>query len=194
MRRWSILVLAALLPGCAQITERVVLLPGADGRTGALAVNTGQGEAVLAAPYASIEVKGGKAVHTTSSAQEVRSRYGVLLDAQPPQPKSFVLYFHFDRIDLTADSELLLERMKDQLAAMPAAEVVIIGHTDSMGSASRNDRLSLRRAEIVRAALIAIGIAPSAIAITGRGERELAVPTADEVPEPKNRRAEIKIR
>ncbi len=194
MRRWSILVLAALLPGCAQITERVVLLPGADGRTGALAVNTGKGEAILASPYATVEVSDGKVVQSTSSADEVRSRYGKLLDAQPPRPKSFVLYFHFDRIDLTADSELLLDRMKDELAATPSAEVAIVGHSDTMGTASRNDRLSLRRAEIVRAALIAIGIAPSAISIAGRGERELAVPTADEVPEPKNRRTEIKVR
>ena len=194
MTQWSILLVAALLAGCAQIKERVVLLPGADGRTGALAVSTAKGEAILASPYATVEVRDGKVVQTTSSAEEVRGRYGKLLDAQPPRPRSFVLYFHFDRIDLTEDSERMLERMKNELAAAPSAEVVIIGHTDTMGSDSTNERLSLKRAEIVRAALISIGIAPSAISIAGRGERELAVSTADEVPEPKNRRAEIKVR
>lgn len=171
-----------------------MLLPAADGRSSALVVTTQQCETTLASPYATVEIKDGHTVRSTSSAEAVRSRYGALLDAQPPQPKSYVLYFQFDRIDLTPDSVGLLEHMKEEVAAMPAAEVVIIGHTDTMGSESRNDRLSLRRAEVVRAALIAIGIPPSAISVAGRGERELAVPTADEVPEPRNRRAEIKVR
>ncbi|MCK7582669.1 MAG: OmpA family protein [Chromatiales bacterium] len=71
---------------------------------------------------------------------------------------------------------------------------MIIGHTDTMGSDSTNERLSLRRARSCAPRSTSIGIAPSAISIAGRGERELAVPTADEVPEPKNRRAEIKVR
>ncbi len=194
MTRRPALVLAALLAGCAQVTERVVLLPGPEGRTGALAVRTAGDETVLAAPYASVEVKGGKAVQTTSSADEVRSRYGALLDAQPPGPKTFVLYFQFDRIDLTAESARELASLKEALAATPAAEVVIVGHTDTMGPEARNERLALRRAEVVRAALIAMGIPPSAVSVAGRGERELAVATDDEVPEPRNRRAEIKLR
>ena len=57
-----------------------------------------------------------------------------------------------------------------------------------------NDRLSVRRAEVVRDALAAIGVPVEKIAVVGRGEREPAVATADEVPEPRNRRAEIKVR
>jgi len=72
LTQWSILLVAALLAGCAQIKERVVLLPGADGRTGALAVSTAKGEAILASPYATVEVRDGKVVQTTSSAEEVR--------------------------------------------------------------------------------------------------------------------------
>ena len=194
MTRRPVLILATLLAGCAQVTERVVLLPGPDGGTGALSVGTDRGETVLAAPYAMVEIKGGKPSAATSTAEQVRDRYGALLDAQPPQPRSFVLYFHFDRIDLTTDSEPVLARIKEALAAMPAAEVLIVGHTDTMGSEARNDRLALRRAEVVRAALIAVGIPPSAISVSGRGERDLAVETADGMPEPRNRRAEIKIR
>jgi outer membrane protein OmpA-like peptidoglycan-associated protein len=46
----------------------------------------------------------------------------------------------------------------------------------------------------VRATLIAVGIPANAISVAGRGEHDLAVQTADQVPEPRNRRAEIKIR
>jgi outer membrane protein OmpA-like peptidoglycan-associated protein len=194
LTRWSILAFAALLTGCAQVKERVVLLPGPDGGTGALAATSEHGETLLATPYAAVEVKDGEMVRTTSNAEEVRSRYGALLAAQPPRPKSLVLYFEFDRIDLTAESVLELPRLQKELAAMPAAEIVIVGHTDTMGSESRNDRLALRRAEVVRATLIAVGIPASVISVAGRGEHDLAVQTADQVPEPRNRRAEIKIR
>ena len=57
-----------------------------------------------------------------------------------------------------------------------------------------NDTLSLKRAETVRTALIAAGIAAGQIEIAGRGERELAVQTADEIAEERNRRVEILVR
>jgi outer membrane protein OmpA-like peptidoglycan-associated protein len=77
---------------------------------------------------------------------------------------------------------------------LPAPEIVIIGHTDRLGSVARNDELSILRARKVRDAFLAIGVPLEMIKTEGRGEREPAVPTADDVPEPRNRRAEIKIR
>jgi outer membrane protein OmpA-like peptidoglycan-associated protein len=50
------------------------------------------------------------------------------------------------------------------------------------------------RAESVREILVAAGVNRSVISVAGRGEREPAVPTADEVAEARNRRVEIKIR
>ena len=63
-----------------------------------------------------------------------------------------------------------------------------------MGSDADNDRLSLLRAERVRASLVAQGIAPERIQASGRGEREPIVQTADGVDEPRNRRVEINVR
>ena len=88
----------------------------------------------------------------------------------------------------------LVGRERTALAALPAAEVVITGHTDRVGAVEANDRLSLARAEAVREILVAGGLARSAITVAGRGEREPAVATADEVAEARNRRVEIKIR
>ena len=77
-------------------------------------------------------------------------------------------------------------------------EIVIAGHTDTVGSAADNDRLSRERAEAVEAALretfAARGVMSDAVAAVGRGERELLVETADQVSEPKNRRVEITVR
>jgi outer membrane protein OmpA-like peptidoglycan-associated protein len=72
--------------------------------------------------------------------------------------------------------------------------VLVTGHTDTVGDAAGNDRLSAQRAERVKGYLVAIGIAAGRIRTAGRGERELLVPTADNVEEPRNRRVEISVR
>jgi outer membrane protein OmpA-like peptidoglycan-associated protein len=73
-------------------------------------------------------------------------------------------------------------------------DVLVIGHTDSVGSDQYNDALSRQRAEVIRAGLINSGIAPENIVAVGRGKRELAVKTADGVAEPRNRRVDIEVR
>ena len=70
----------------------------------------------------------------------------------------------------------------------------MIGHTDTVGSLAFNDKLSLARAERLRETLVKLGIAPERIQATGRGKRELLVPTEDNTPEPRNRRVEISVR
>jgi outer membrane protein OmpA-like peptidoglycan-associated protein len=72
--------------------------------------------------------------------------------------------------------------------------VVVIGHTDRVGTVEYNDRLSLQRAERVRAELVRLGVDPARISVEGRGEREPLVPTPDEMPEPQNRRVEVSVR
>lgn len=188
MTAWPILPVLVLVTACAQMPDRVVLLQGA------VVVKTAKGETELSTPYASAEVKRGTATPGQSTADDVRVRYGALLEAQPPRPQSFEVLFLFNKAELTPDSAILLEWIKTAIAARPAVEIVVIGHTDRMGPESVNDRLSIRRAETVRDALVAIGVSRDQIAVVGRGERDLAVPTADEVPEPRNRRAEIKVR
>ena len=68
-----------------------------------------------------------------------------------------------------------------------------MGHADTSGSAAYNVRLSQRRAATVRDALVSQGVTGGAITTEGRGETDLARPTADGVREPLNRRATINI-
>jgi outer membrane protein OmpA-like peptidoglycan-associated protein len=76
----------------------------------------------------------------------------------------------------------------------PVPDIVVTGHTDTVGTGEYNDKLSMQRAERVKAFLTGIGIPPDRIQTAGRGERELLVPTADNIDEPRNRRVEINVR
>lgn len=175
--------------------ERIVLLPDADGKTGALAVTTPGAEVVLDRPYASAEIFSQSRVERRDEdPASVRQRYAAALGARPPHPVSFTVFFVFGKDELTAESLAQFDRIKAELAARPAPEVVVIGHTDRVGAVAYNDALSLKRAETVRDALIAAGVSASQIESAGRGEREPVVPTADEVAEARNRRVEITVR
>ncbi|MBQ5459440.1 MAG: OmpA family protein, partial [Rhodocyclaceae bacterium] len=90
-----------------------------------------------------------------------------------------------------------IRKMRDVLEeAMqrPGGEIVITGHTDSLGDLRANDALSLQRALAIREMFIERGFDPLRVEAAGRGEREPLYPTADGVSEPRNRRAEIIVR
>ena len=186
-----------LLVGCAKPARNdlYVLMPGPDGKTGALTVESGGKQAVLDQPYAAARVKEPGRVEAGSVTEpEARQAFGAALEAQPGRPTSFLLYFLENRDELTPDSRQLLARVVDEIARRPAPEIVVIGHTDRVGPVPYNDTLSLRRAERVRDELVKVGIAADRIRVEGRGEREPLVPTADEVAEARNRRVEISVR
>lgn len=175
--------------------ERIILLPDADGRVGSLTVSSAGGETTLDRAYTSAQVMSdGKLQTGDEAAESVQQRYGSILAALPPKPVSFNVYFLFDKDELTPESIAQFGRIKAELAARPAPEIVVIGHTDRVGALEYNDKLSLKRADVVRAALVAAGIPSAQIELAGRGEREPAVATPDETAEPRNRRVEIMVR
>ncbi len=188
------LLFSLTLAACAPFSDRVVLLPGPDGRTGALLVSADGEEKVLSEPYADAQVADGKVHLLKTSPGMVADDYGALLAMQPARPRRFVVHFEPGTSVLTPASQTLLAGMRAQWATLPAGEAVVIGHTDRVGALEANDRLSLQRAALVRDMLVSAGIAAEAIAVAGRGERAPAVMTADEVAEARNRRVEIKLR
>ena len=175
--------------------ELVVVLPGLDNKVGTVVVERAGERAVLNQAYAASRiVSGGTPQAQLLTETEVRQDFGPLLAALPGRPKSFLLYFLEGKDEFTPDSRVELDKMLTELRQRGAPDVVVIGHTDRVGTVQFNDRLSLLRAERVRAELVQLGIAQSRIQIAGRGERELLVPTDDEVPEPRNRRVEVSVR
>ncbi len=187
-------VLAAFVGACATQTGTVVLLPEKDGRSTAVTVRQGDKEVVLDKPYAAASQTTAGPRAYTSSAQEVEAKFGAALAAQPSRPTAYTLYFVEGGDLLTDASKQTLAGVLAEIAKHQVPDIVVFGHTDSMGSNATNDALALRRAETVRAMLIAQDIAPGSIVAVGRGKRELLVPTGDNVAEPRNRRVEIVVR
>ena len=189
-------VATALCSACAPLTERVILLPaGSDGRLGAVTVTAARGSVLLAEPYAQAEVLDGQPLRLRSDAASVQRDYAKLLSMQPPRPRRYVLSFVPGSDDTpTPESLAMLEQLVKTLAAMPGADLVVVGHTDRVGSLADNDRLSLQRAQAVRERLLAAGADPERITVAGRGERGPEIPTEDGVAEPRNHRVEITLR
>ena len=175
-------------------TERVILLPSRDGRPSAVVVKRDTGEQQLSKPYESIERAGGVDTRTVASAENVQQRYAGTLAAQPPRPLTFTLFFNLGTTDLTPQSRAQAQELQSKLAAFPAPQVSVIGHTDTRGTTELNDALSLKRALAVRDYLIGLGIPAQSIDAVGRGSRELLVPTKPGVAEERNRRVEVRLR
>jgi outer membrane protein OmpA-like peptidoglycan-associated protein len=208
MRR-ALVALALLAAGCARTVqvvtpppappardETIVLLPGPDGKVGALTVTHEGQQRTLDAPYAAARVQrqgtledGGRL-----TAEQVQQGFAPALGAQPPRPVRFVLYFLDNSDEFTAQSKLEITKIFAEIAGHPSPEIVVVGHTDRVGSLTYNDALSLRRAERVRAGLVQMGIRLEQVSVAGRGEREPLVTTEDEIAEPRNRRVEITVR
>lgn len=191
---FPLLALSALLAACAPAT-RVTLLPQADGSASGVVVSTREGQQLLTQPYQVAEVARSGSIGTaTTSADQLRQSYPQLLSQRPPAPEKFVLEFEPGTSQLTADSQARLADIVTRAQARAGGEIVVTGHTDRQGSLEANDKLSLERAQAIRALLIERGFKAALIDAVGRGEREPAVPTDDEVAEPRNRRAELLVR
>lgn len=177
------------------VPQTIVVLPGPDGRVGTVVVEHAGEQTVLDKPYSSSHIgTDGAERRATSSASAVKQEFGSALGALPARPVSFNLYFISGKDVLTEPSKAELQKAMAELKRRSVPDIVVIGHTDTVGNLESNDRLSLARAERVREALIRQGLPQERISAAGRGERELLVRTADGVPEPRNRRVEVNVR
>ena len=183
-------------PPPPQPVDTVVLLPEADGRPTAVIVTPLKGGAAITLdqPLAAARAGDSGVAGVTLTADQIQQRFGAALSAQPPKPLAFRLYFVEGKEELTDESKREVEAVMADIGRRPAPEVIVVGHTDTMGAHALNDALSLKRAGVIREQLIKRGIAAGSIDAQGRGERELLVPTADNVAEAKNRRVEITVR
>lgn len=92
---------------------------------------------------------------------EVNGKWELIL----PEP----LLFRFDEHTLTEAAATNVERLGASLAEAKFREVIVVGHTDSVGTREHNERLSLRRAQSVAAALKLDSVTSIKVTVLGVG-------------------------
>jgi outer membrane protein OmpA-like peptidoglycan-associated protein len=111
---------------------------------------------------------------------------------QPPVvPQRYMVFFDFDKSTLTPEAKNILASAAAEYKRNGYVRIDVTGHTDTMGTGSYNQALSERRAAAVKAELVRLGLDPNSIDAVGVGKNGLMVPTADQIREAQNRRAEI---
>ena len=108
-----------------------------------------------------------------------------------PEDAMYLVFFDFDSSEIGPGGENVLDAVGEEVMGRNLELVSVIGHTDSSGPESYNNKLAMRRANAIRDTLAQRGVDPALIKVQSRGEDELLVPTDDGVREPANRRAEI---
>lgn len=109
----------------------------------------------------------------------------------PPITRSFLVFFDWDKSDITPEARRVIGQAAANSRKAGVTRITLTGHADRSGPARYNMALSLRRANAVKREMIRTGVAAKDIAVFGRGETQLLVPTPDGVREPQNRRVEI---
>jgi outer membrane protein OmpA-like peptidoglycan-associated protein len=192
-------LLAAALAACAARKpigeELVVVLPGHDGKVGGVVVRSEGKENLLDSAWSANRIRSDWTPEATRMSQaDVHASFASTISSLPGKPASFMLYFLEGKDEFTAESRRELDKVFSELKRRPAPDIVVIGHTDTVGGLTYNDKLSLARAERVREMLVALGLSAERIQAAGRGKRELLISTEDNVSEPRNRRVEINVR
>jgi outer membrane protein OmpA-like peptidoglycan-associated protein len=113
--------------------------------------------------------------------------------AKPAAPvaQNYMVFFDFDKATLTPEGQAVVSKAAAAYKAGARPRIDLTGHADRAGSDAYNMKLSQRRADAVKAALVGQGVAAGQIAVAAKGESAPLVSTADGVREPQNRRVEI---
>lgn len=119
-----------------------------------------------------------------------------VFDVDPSEPMKvenakYIVFFDWDKHNLNPGANSILDAAAQEAKGRSLTTINLVGHTDTSGSRAYNQKLSMKRANAVRDALVARGVDGSLLVVQHRGENELLVDTADGVREPANRRTEI---
>lgn len=117
----------------------------------------------------------------------------------PPAPVSEKVtyaadaFFDFDKSVLKAEGKTKIDDVLSKTQGMNLEVIIAVGHTDSVGSEAYNQRLSVRRAEAVKAYIVSKGVEASRVYTEGKGEAQPVADNKTSAGRAKNRRVEIEV-
>ena len=123
---------------------------------------------------------------------QCRARYRKaveVLEARGDDPHS--VFFDFDDARLSPAAQSRIENLAARTRRLDVPRITVLGHADAAGDAAHNLRLSLRRADAVKRALIMAGVPRGQVAVAASGETRLRIATPDNTRDARNRRVEI---
>jgi len=101
--------------------------------------------------------------------------------------------FDFDKSVVKPEGKSKLDDLANKVRGVNLEVVIAIGHADSIGSDAYNQKLSVRRAESVKAYLVSKGIEPNRVYTEGKGEKQPVADNKTREGRAKNRRVEIEV-
>jgi outer membrane protein OmpA-like peptidoglycan-associated protein len=103
------------------------------------------------------------------------------------------ILYPFNSTEILPAGRTNLQELANSLQKYPNSDILIVGHTDSVGTEAYNQDLSLRRAQAASAYLQSLGVPAARLQTSGRGESEPVQPNDTEEGRARNRRVEIAI-
>jgi OOP family OmpA-OmpF porin len=102
-------------------------------------------------------------------------------------------FFDFDKSVLKAEGKAKLDDLVGKVKGINLEVIIAVGHTDSVGSDAYNQKLSVKRAEAVKAYLVTKGIEKNRVYTEGKGEKQAVADNKTSAGRAKNRRVEIEV-
>ena len=102
-------------------------------------------------------------------------------------------FFDFDKSVLKAEGKAKLDDLVGKVKGINLEVIIAVGHTDSVGTDAYNQKLSVRRAEAVKAYLVSKGIEKNRVYTEGKGEKQPVADNKTAEGRAKNRRVEIEV-